>query len=283
MCKQMQTRILDGKALAEQILSEIKNKAEQSFAASQEAPALATILVGKDPASASYVRMKVRACHRLGWASRQVELPENTSTEELLEEIDHLNELPQVSGILLQHPVPKQIDERLAFDRIALGKDVDGLSSLGFGRLAMALDSFWPCTPAGILRLLDAYDIPIAGKHAVVVGRSPILGKPAAMLLLLRNATVSICHSHTKDLDGHLSCADIVLAACGRPKLVQGAWLKEGAVVVDAGYHADGTGDVDYDSCLGKAAWISPVPGGVGPMTIAMLLQNTLDAALQQR
>jgi methylenetetrahydrofolate dehydrogenase (NADP+) / methenyltetrahydrofolate cyclohydrolase len=242
-------------------------------------PSLATILVGADPASATYVRMKGKACEKNGLRSIRIELPERTTTEELIAKIAECNADPHIHGILLQHPVPAQIDERKAFEAIALEKDVDGVTSWGFGQMAMGFGRFPSCTPAGIIHMLDHYQLPISGKHAVVIGRSPILGKPMAQLLLNRDATVTICHSRTADLASHVRQADIVVAAVGKPKFVQGEWLKAGAVVIDAGYNEGNVGDVDYEACLAKASAITPVPGGPGPVTIAVLMKHTVDAA----
>ena len=281
---QSKATLLDGKSLATKIRCELKKKLAAFIEEGGFQPVLATILVGDNPASAAYVRMKLKACKEIGLDSRPIMLGENTSTSQLLEEIEKLNADPKVSGILLQHPVPSQIDERVAFDAILPEKDVDGVNSLGFGRISLGLPAFTACTPAGILSLMDAYKIPIKGRHAVVVGRSPILGRPMAMLLLQRNATVTICHSHTGKLDRHLREADIVIAACGKPRFIKGEWLKQGLCLIDAGYNAGNAGnvgDVDYDSCLPKASYITPVPGGVGPMTIARLLEHTLQAAFQ--
>ena len=280
---QAKATLLDGKALALKIRRELKERLAEFIEKGGFQPILATILVGDDPASAAYVRMKIAACKETGMASRSIRLPQDTSTPQLLEEIEKLNLDPKLSGILLQHPVPSQIDERLAFDTILPEKDVDGVHSLAFGRISLGLPAFAACTPAGILRLMDSYDIAIEGRHAVVVGRSPILGRPMAMLLLQRNATVTICHSHTKDLPRHLQEADIVIAACGKPRFIKGEWLKAGLCLIDAGYNVGNVGDTDYDSCLPKAAYITPVPGGVGPMTIAALLEHTLEAALQRK
>ncbi len=276
----MSAIILDGKSLSLQICNSLKERLQTflSHKKSLKAPTLATILVGNDSASATYVRMKLRTCEKIGIGSRHLHLPAETTTEELVKEIQTLNANPDISGILLQHPVPAHIDERLAFDTILPQKDVDGVTTLGFGKLSLGLPAFPACTPAGIIRLLDAYSIDIRGKHAVVIGRSVILGRPMAMLLLGHDATVTICHSHTKDLSQHLKEADIVIAACGRPQLIQGSWLRAGVTVIDAGYNAGNVGDVDYPSCLAKAAHITPVPGGVGPMTIAMLMEHTLSS-----
>ncbi len=273
----MSALVLDGKALAartEQELSERVARLKQGSGG--KTPILATILVGDDPASATYVRMKGNACARIGMASQAIELPASTSTEELLARIDELNRNPDVHGILLQHPVPAQIDERACFDAIALEKDVDGVTCLGFGRMSMG-ESAWGCaTPQGIMRLLQHYDIPISGRHAVVVGRSPILGKPMAMMLLGADATVTICHSRTRDLEAHVRQADILVGAVGKPEFIKGGWIKDGAVVVDAGYHPGGVGDIELSAVIGRAHAYTPVPGGVGPMTINTLIQQTV-------
>lgn len=238
--------ILDGKGLAKSIEDSLKKRVEDYRQKSGgKVPLLATILVGDDPASATYVKMKGNACARVGMESRRIVLPENTTTSELLAQIENLNTDNDVYGILLQHPVPSQIDERAAFDSIALEKDVDGVTCLGFGRMAMGEFAYGSATPAGIMTLLDHYKIDLTGKHAVVVGRSPILGKPMALMLLNKNATVTICHSRTADLSSFVRQADIVVGAVGKPKLIKGEWIKPGAVVVDAGYHPGNIGDID--------------------------------------
>ena len=270
--------ILDGKILAqstEKALAErvLKINKEKGFV-----PILATILVGSDPASGTYVKMKGSACERVGMKSLKVELNEKTTTEELLFKIAELNENPEVHGILLQHPVPDQIDERLCFDAIDIAKDVDGVTSLGFGKMAMNEPAFGSCTPQGIMRLLEHYEIEISGKHAVVVGRSPILGKPMAMMLLNKHATVTICHSRTKDLKEHVLNADIVVGAVGIPKFIQSDWVKDGAVVIDAGYHPEKCGDIDLEPLIDRCSAYTPVPGGVGPMTINTLILQTVEA-----
>jgi methylenetetrahydrofolate dehydrogenase (NADP+)/methenyltetrahydrofolate cyclohydrolase len=240
---------------------------------------LATILVGDDPSSATYVKMKGNACRRIGMESLRVELPRATSTSELLAEIDKLNSDPRVQGILLQHPVPSQIDERRCFDRIDVEKDVDGVTVLGFGAMAMNEPAYGSATPAGIMRLLQHYAVDIESKHAVVVGRSPILGKPIAMMLLNANATVTICHSKTQNLPQLVGLGDIVVGAVGKPQFIKGAWIKEGAVVIDAGYHPGAMGDIELSAVTAKCSAYTPVPGGVGPMTIATLLAQTVEAA----
>ena len=242
-------------------------------------PSLATVLVGDDPASAVYVRMKRNACRRIGMQSRRVELPQETETRELLDTIDCLNADADVHGILLQHPVPPQIDERRCFDAIRPDKDVDGVTCHGFGRMAMGEPAYGSATPAGVMRLLDHYGIPVKGKRAVVVGRSPILGKPMALMLLNAHATVTICHSRTTQLPDIVRQADLVVGAVGKPNFIQGDWIRNGAVVVDAGYHEGGTGDVELAGTVDRCAAYTPVPGGVGPMTIATLMAQTLTAA----
>ncbi len=273
---------MEGRSLAAKIREQVGQDVALLTVAGNPPPQLATILVGDDPASETYVRMKRGACEEAGMLSHPIKLATDSSTEQILELIDQLNEDREVSGILLQHPLPPQIDERRAFDTILPQKDVDGVTSLGFGRISFGCQAYPSCTPAGILRLLGEYDIPLRGRYAVIVGRSPILGRPMAMLLLQRNATVTICHSHTVDLPRRLKEADLVIAACGKPRLICGDWLKERVVVVDAGYNRGNIGDVDFESCSLKASHITPVPGGVGPMTIAMLLTHTLKAAQAQ-
>ena len=276
----MTALILDGKALSKKIEASLVQRVERIRERSGgRIPILATILVGDDPASATYVKMKGNACARVGMESRQVRLPETTTTDDLLAEIDALNAARDVHGILLQHPVPRQIDERTCFDRIALEKDVDGVTCLGFGRMAMGEPAYGSATPAGIMTLLEHYGIELEGKHAVVVGRSPILGKPMAMMLLRRNATVTICHSRTRGLPEIVKQADLIVGAVGRPEFIRGEWVKDGAVVVDAGYHPGGIGDIELSAVTDRASAYTPVPGGVGPMTIATLVSQTVVAA----
>ncbi|MFP1684241.1 bifunctional methylenetetrahydrofolate dehydrogenase/methenyltetrahydrofolate cyclohydrolase FolD [Alloalcanivorax sp. C16-1] len=276
----MSAQILDGKALARHFEEEMQGRVEALKAkAGGRTPILATILVGADPASATYVKMKGNACRRVGMDSLAVELPEDTTTEQLLARIDELNDNPDVHGILLQHPVPAQIDERRCFDAIRLDKDVDGVTCLGFGRMAMGEAAYGSATPKGIMRLLEHYQVPMEGKHAVVVGRSAILGKPMAMMLLGANATVTVCHSRTRDLPELVRQADIVVGAVGRPEFIKADWIKDGAVVVDAGFHPEKCGDIELGPLTDRVAAYTPVPGGVGPMTINTLIFQTLAAA----
>lgn len=276
----MTSIILDGKSLAQKSEAEFSRRVSDLRAKNDNRPPiLATILVGADPASATYVRMKQNACKRVGMDSVAVELPDTTTTEQLLAKISELNANPDCHGILLQHPVPEQIDERRCFDAIELYKDVDGVTCLGFGRMAMTEAAYGSATPQGIMRLLAAYDVPLEGKHAVVVGRSPILGKPMAMMLLNENATVTICHSRTLNLADLVRQADIVVGAVGKPEFIKGDWIKDGAVVVDAGFHPGGFGDIELSAATDRASAYTPVPGGVGPMTINTLIMQTLEAA----
>ncbi|MGD6966466.1 bifunctional 5,10-methylenetetrahydrofolate dehydrogenase/5,10-methenyltetrahydrofolate cyclohydrolase [Rossellomorea vietnamensis] len=270
--------ILDGSRVATAVKEELKSRVE-NLKENGITPCLATVLVGDDPSSATYVKMKGNACERLGILSKKITLPNDTTTEELLKTIQSLNEDEGVHGILLQHPVPPQIDERAAFEAIAIEKDVDGVTSLGFGQTSLGFGTYPSCTPAAILEIMDFYELPIEGKHAVVIGRSPILGKPVSMMLLNRNATVTTCHSYTENLEDIVKGADIVVAAVGKPNFVKGSWIKEGAMVLDAGYNKGNVGDVDYEECLERADAITPVPGGVGPVTISMLLKQTVEAA----
>jgi methylenetetrahydrofolate dehydrogenase (NADP+)/methenyltetrahydrofolate cyclohydrolase len=271
--------VLDGKALSKQLEAELAQRVQKISARTGKIPALATILVGDDPSSAIYVNMKGNACRRIGITSKKIHLPHDTTTEQLLQVIDQLNHDAEIFGILLQHPVPGQINERACFDRIALTKDVDGVTALGFGSMSLGEPVFKCATPGGIMKLLEHYRIELAGRHAVVVGRSPILGKPMAMMLLNANATVTICHSQTKELPALINQADIVVGAVGKPEFIKADWIKEGAVVIDAGYHKGGIGDIEIGKVKEKCSAYTPVPGGVGPMTIATLISQTVEAA----
>ena len=274
----MSAIILDGKELSRISEESIKKKV-QELSSKNIKPTLATILVGNDPASETYVKMKRNTCARVGIKSIAVELSEDTTTEELLEKIRSLNNDVNVHGILLQHPVPSQIDERLCFDEIDINKDVDGVTCLGFGNMSMGLDAYGSCTPAGIMRLINHHNIKIEGLNAVVVGRSPILGKPMAMMLLNMNATVTICHSRTRNLDLIIKNADLIVGAVGIPKFIKSDWIKKDAIVIDAGYHPEKCGDIDLDNIEKIASAYTPVPGGVGPMTINTLILQTLQSA----
>nr|WP_240343809.1 tetrahydrofolate dehydrogenase/cyclohydrolase catalytic domain-containing protein [Paenibacillus sp. SYP-B3998] len=269
---------MDGLAVANGIKEKLVHRV-QLLVEKRVMPCLVTILVGDDPSSETYVRMKGNACKRLGIDSRRIHLSKDTTTEGLVTVIRQLNADPDVHGILLQHPVPHQINEREAFDAISIDKDVDGVTTLGFAQNAVGFANYPSCTPEAIMNILDYYRIPIEGKHVVVIGRSPILGKPVSLMLLNRNATVTICHSKTTELHRMVKLGDIVVAAVGKPRFVQGDWIKRGAVVIDAGYNSGNIGDVDYKACLTNASAITPVPAGVGPVTIAVLLKHTVDAA----
>ena len=276
----MSAIVLDGKALSKKSESDLTERVKKIKSINNErAPILATILVGDDPASATYVKMKQNACKRIGMESIAIEMPSTTSTRELLTKIDELNTNKDCHGILLQHPVPSQIDERRCFDHIAIEKDVDGVTCHGFGRMVMQLDAYGSATPQGIMRMLENYQIDPAGKYAVVVGRSAILGKPMSAMLLNANATVTICHSKTINLDKIVKQADILVGAVGRPEFIKSDWIKSGAVVIDAGYHPGGYGDIEASNLSDIASAFTPVPGGVGPMTINTLIQQTVISA----
>lgn len=277
----MPADLMDGSKLAAELAGLTAERTAQLTAAGTT-PCLATVIVGDDPASVTYVRMKENRSRKAGIASRHVGLPEETTTGELVAVISGLSADPEVHGILLQHPVPAHIDERAAFEAIDPAKDVDGVTMQSFAAMAFGYPAFASATPGAIMRLLDAYDVRPAGQHAVVIGRSPILGKPAGMLLLARDATVTYCHSKTRGLPAIAATADILVAAVGRPDFVRGDWIKPGAVVIDAGYNPGNVGDVAFAEALPVAGLLTPVPGGVGPMTIATLLAQTVDAAESQ-
>jgi methylenetetrahydrofolate dehydrogenase (NADP+) / methenyltetrahydrofolate cyclohydrolase len=272
-------RLMDGAASARRITERTAARAAAVAERRGTPPCLATVLVGDDPASATYVRMKRARCASAGIASRYVPLPAATTTAELVDTVAALSADPGVDGILLQHPVGPHIDERAAFEAIDPAKDVDGVTARSFAAMSLGLPGFVSCTPGGILRLLEEYAVGLAGRHAVVVGRSPILGRPAGMLLLARDATVTFCHSRTPDVPALVREADVLVAAVGRPRFIRGEDVKPGAVVVDAGYNPGNVGDVDFAPASARAGLITPVPGGVGPMTVAVLLEQTVDAA----
>jgi methylenetetrahydrofolate dehydrogenase (NADP+)/methenyltetrahydrofolate cyclohydrolase len=278
----MSAKIIDGKALAAQVRAAVKSKVA-ALAQRGIRPGLAVVLAGDDPASKVYVRNKTRACEEVGLRSQQIDYPATVTQEELMACIRKLNADPAVHGILVQLPLPKHIDAARVLQAVSPEKDADGFHTESMGALVAGTPRFVPCTPAGVMRMLEHAQVPLAGRRAVVVGRSNIVGKPVALLLLQKDATVTICHSKTRDLEALAAQADILVAAIGRPKLVTARMVKPGACVIDVGINrmADGSlaGDVDYDAVKDVAGWITPVPGGVGPMTIAMLLENCLLAA----
>jgi len=277
-------KLLDGSAVAKLVRAEVAEAVARLRAERGVVPGLAVVLVGEDPASITYTQMKKKASAAAGMNSEVYTLPSDSTQAQVMSLIDRLNEDPAVHGILVQHPVPRHLDEIEILCRVSPEKDVDGISAVSLGRLVIGRPKFVAATPSGIVELLDRYGIPIEGQEAVIIGRSIILGKPAALLFLQRNATVTVCHTRTRDLPAVTRRADIVVAAAGRAEMVKGDWIKPGAVVVDAGYNrvegrATDVGDVEFNSASKVASWITPVPGGVGPMTIAMLLKNTLAAA----
>ncbi len=280
----MTAQILDGKALSARIRAEIKDTISEGLADGKTRPGLATVLVGEDPASAVYVRNKRRACDETGMANFHKELPADIGQAALLEVVDELNADPEIHGILVQLPLPKGFDynENEVLQAIDPAKDADGFHPLNQGALMQGTAAPIPCTPKGVMALLRETGIPLSGKHAVVVGRSNIVGKPVSVLLLREHCTVTVCHSRTQDLAAVVASADVIVAAVGVAELVRGEWVKEGAIVLDVGINRNDAGkligDVEFAPAAERASWITPVPGGVGPMTIAMLLQNTLEA-----
>ncbi len=282
----MTARILDGKVIAAEVTGEVRSEVAKRIAAGRPAPGLAVVLVGENAASQVYVRNKRRTTEAVGMRSFAHDLPATTSEAELLALIDRLNADPSVSGILVQLPLPPHVDPERLTERIDPRKDVDGFHPFNVGRLVLKRPTLRPCTPYGCMKLLEKTGEPLAGKHAVIIGQSNIVGRPMALELLMARCTVTICHSATRDLPGLVRQADIVVAGVGRAKFVAGDWIKPGAIVIDVGINRgdDGklVGDVDFEAARARASWITPVPGGVGPMTIAMLLANTLRAAQWQ-
>lgn len=274
-----EARLMPGTDLANRIRAAAADGAEAFRERYGRRPCLAAVLVGDDPASVTYVAMKKRRSESAGIDSRVIELPASSTTEAVVSAVTKLSRDPAVDGILVQHPVPAHVDERAVFEAIAPGKDVDGVTMASLAAMALGTSGFVSATPGGIIRLLDEYDVQLSGKHAVVIGRSPILGKPVGLLLLGRDATVTFCHSKTVDLPEVVRGGDVVVAGVGRPRFVQGDWIKRGAIVIDAGYNAGNVGDVDFEAAEERASLITPVPGGVGPMTIAILLEQTVQAA----
>jgi len=273
---------MEGTRLARKILESASAKIRRVVEKTGVTPCLATVLVGDDKSSAVYVRMKSKRCEDVGMKSLTIELPPDVSTQETVSAVSRLAADEGVHGILIQHPVPRSVDRRAAFEMIPLQKDVDGATSAAMGRLILGMPAYPPCTPAGIMRLLGENGVPLDGSHAVVIGRSPILGRPMASMLINAHATVTLCHSRTKSLPDIVRRADILIAAVGKPRFVQGDWVNKGVVVVDAGYNEGVVGDVDFDAVAKHASKITPVPGGVGPMTIATLIEHTAEAAMQQ-
>jgi methylenetetrahydrofolate dehydrogenase (NADP+)/methenyltetrahydrofolate cyclohydrolase len=281
----MTAKIIDGKAIAAEIRGEIRQQIDALRDAGRTLPGLAVILVGEDPASSIYVRNKRRACEDAGIVSRSYDLPAEATEQELLALIDELNGDDTIHGILVQLPLPSHVNENAVIERILPVKDVDGFHPYTVGRLSQRIPVLRPCTPFGIMTLLDRIGVEPKSRHAVVVGASNHVGRPLALELLLAGATTTVCHRFTKDLQGHVGAADILAVAVGKPELIPGVWVKQGAVVIDVGINRrqDGRliGDVEFATASERAGWITPVPGGVGPMTVAMLLQNTLTAAIQ--
>lgn len=279
----MTARILDGKRIAHELLEHIARRVAKRVSEGRRAPGLAVVLVGEDPASAVYVRNKRKACQQVGFESFGYDLPVSTTQEELFALIDRLNADPAVHGILVQSPLPEHIEEDALVDRIDPGKDVDGFQAVNVGRLALRRFGLRPCTPKGVMTLLGHTDFPVRGRHAVIVGVSNHVGRPLALELLIAGATVTCCHKFTQNLAGFVEQADILVVAAGKPGLVKGEWVKPGAVVIDVGINRleDGrlVGDVEFAPAAQRASWITPVPGGVGPMTVATLMENTLEAA----
>ena len=276
------SKLMEGRTLAKRIREDAARKAAALHSLTGVTPALATILVGTSPSSATYARMKRKRCEQVGIRSVLVELPGDISTEQLVAKTRDLGADASVHGIIVQHPVPMPIDRRAVFESIPLEKDVDAVSSAAVGRAILGMPAFASCTPKGIMRLLAEYNVALDGVSAVVIGRSPILGRPMASMLINAHATVTLCHSRTKSLPDIIRGADLVIAALGRARFIQGEWIKAGAVVVDAGYNEGIVGDVDFDAAIERASLITPVPGGVGPMTIATLIDQTVDAAARQ-
>ncbi len=279
----MSAQILDGKAIAADLRTTIRQEVDNITQGGQRPPGLAVILVGENPASQVYVRNKQKACEEVGFLSELIRLDADTAEVELLSLIDDLNQRQEIDGILVQLPLPEQINEETVIERILPTKDVDGFHPYNVGRLVLRMPLLRPCTPKGVMTMLERTGMELAGRDAVIIGQSNIVGRPMALELLMARCTITVCHSRTKDLTDKIRSADIVIAAVGRAEFVQGDWIKPGAIVVDVGINRkdDGKlcGDVDFASAKEVAGWITPVPGGVGPMTIATLLENTLQAA----
>ncbi|KZN41244.1 bifunctional methylenetetrahydrofolate dehydrogenase/methenyltetrahydrofolate cyclohydrolase FolD [Pseudoalteromonas luteoviolacea] len=278
----MTANIIDGKAIAKQVRSAVAKRVEQRVVEGLRAPGLAVVLVGQDPASQVYVGSKRKACEEVGFVSKSYDLPNDTSEEQLLELVDNLNVDPEVDGILVQLPLPEGLDAEKILERIHPSKDVDGFHPYNVGRLAQRMPALRPCTPKGIITLLDSTGVRYKGMHAVVVGASNIVGRPMSLELLLAGCTTTVCHKFTQDLEAHIRRADLLVVAVGKPEFIPGDWIKEGAIVIDVGINrlesGKLVGDVQYDKAEQNASFITPVPGGVGPMTVASLIENTLEA-----
>ena len=280
----MSAQILDGKSISAEIRSKVKHQVDEMLAQGSRPPGLAVVLVGENPASQVYVRNKRNACEQVGFKSELIQLPADTSEGALLQLIDELNQREDMDGILVQLPLPAQIDEERVIERILPTKDVDGFHPYNVGRLTLRMPLLRPCTPKGVMTMLEKTGVDLAGKDAIIIGQSNIVGRPMALELLMARCTITVCHSKTRDLVEKIRNSDIIVAAVGRAEFVQGDWVKPGAIVIDVGINRleNGKlcGDVDFDAASKNAAWITPVPGGVGPMTVATLLENTLQAAI---
>jgi methylenetetrahydrofolate dehydrogenase (NADP+) / methenyltetrahydrofolate cyclohydrolase len=283
----MTARIIDGKAIAQEVRNEVRRSVDGMVGRGLRRPGLAVLMVGDNPASQVYVRNKRRACEECGIVSVAHDLPQSTSETELLARIDELNAAEAVDGILVQLPLPDHIRESSVVERIDPRKDADGFHPYNVGRLAERNPLIRPCTPYGVVRMLDHIGVSVKGQHCVVVGASNIVGRPMSLELLLMGATTTVTHRFTRDLESHVRMAEVLIVAAGKPRLIPGDWVREGAVVVDVGMNRrdDGTlcGDVDFEGAKRRAAWITPVPGGVGPMTVAMLMKNTLEASFRRQ
>jgi methylenetetrahydrofolate dehydrogenase (NADP+)/methenyltetrahydrofolate cyclohydrolase len=283
----MTARIIDGKAIAAGLKAEIRAATDALAARGARRPGLAVVMVGDNPASAVYVRNKRRACEETGIVSVAHDLPHSTTQIELLQLVGRLNEDPAIDGILVQLPLPEHIQPSAVIERIAPEKDVDGFHPYNVGRLAQRVPLIRPCTPYGIVRLIEAIGVSPKGLHCVIVGASNIVGRPMALELLLMGATVTVCHRFTRELESHVRAAEVLVAAVGKPGIIRGDWVREGAVVIDVGINRleDGrlVGDVEFEEAARRAAWITPVPGGVGPMTVAALMKNTLEVAVKRQ
>lgn len=283
----MSAQLIDGKLHAKHIRQKVATQVDAIVSANKRAPGLAVVLVGADPASQVYVQNKRKACAEVGFVEKSFDLPADTSQEELLHTIDKLNEDKEVDGILVQLPLPAGLDANLILERIHPNKDVDGFHPYNIGRLAQRMPALRPCTPKGIMSLIDSTKKPVKGLNAVIVGASNIVGRPMSLELLLAGCTTTVCHKFTKDLKSHVATADILVVAVGKPEFIPGGWIKPGAIVIDVGINRvdDGrlVGDVEFDSARERAGWITPVPGGVGPMTVASLIENTLEAYVNYR